>query len=93
MATSLLSSRGSTSYVSLAFSRVPKQGDKIRSGCLTLSFSEAHKCAELLQNPSILGGPPKEGQKQKWLPPPFLPAGPQTTQAVHFGGSPNKGTI
>ena len=38
-----LPSRGATSgrkcYVTPAFSGVPKQGDKIRSGCLTPAFS------------------------------------------------------
>ena len=41
--------------------------DKIRSGYITPAFFGAHKWAELLHNPCILGGPEKRGQNQKWL--------------------------
>ena len=54
-----------------------QQGDKIRSGYLTPAFSGAHKWAELLHNPCILGGPQTRGQNQKWLPHPCLLWGPQ----------------
>ena len=60
--------RGRTCYVTPAFSGVPRQGDKIRSGCLTSTFSGGHKRAEVLRNPCILGGPQTRGQNQKWLP-------------------------
>ena len=59
--------RGRNCYVILAFSGVPKQGDKIRSGYFTLAFSEGHTWAEVLGNPYILGGPKTRGQNQKWL--------------------------
>ena len=78
LAASPLPSRGPISgrncYVTPAFSGVSKEGDKIRIGCLTPTFLEAHKLAELLQNPSNLGGPRHRGQNQNWLPP--LPWGP-----------------
>ena len=32
-------------------------------GCLTHAFSRAHKWAEMLQNPCILGGPQKKRDK------------------------------
>ena len=57
------------------------KGDEIRIGCLTLvpsrgptrgwkcyvtpAFSGAHKRAEVLHNPLILGGPQQRGQNQK----------------------------
>ena len=47
------------------FSGIPKEGDKIRSGCLTLAFSGAHKRAELLRNPCILGMPNNGEHSQK----------------------------
>ena len=40
---------GQKSYVTPAFSGAPKQGGKIRSGCLTLAFSGAHRRAEVLR--------------------------------------------
>ena len=49
-----LPSRGPTNgrkcYLTLAFSRVPKQGDKIRSGRLTPALSRAHKWTKVLCN-------------------------------------------
>ena len=62
----------STSSFCCAFSRVPKQGDKIRSGSLTPAFSGARKWAEMLHKPCIFGGPQQGGQNQKWLPQPCL---------------------
>ena len=47
--------RGRICYATPAFSMVPNKGDKIRSGCLTLAFSGAHKRA-VLRHPCILGG-------------------------------------
>ena len=100
VAASTLPSRGPTSgpkcYVTCAFSGVPKQGDKIRSGCLILAFLGAHKRAKVLCNLCILGGPQTWEQNQKWLPQPCLLGGPQEGQSamqpVHSQGSPNKGT-
>ena len=40
------------------------KGDKIRIGCLTRAFWEAHKWAEMLHHPCILGGPQQRGQNQ-----------------------------
>ena len=88
--------RGRNCFVTPAFSRVPKQGDKIKSGCLTPAFSEAHKWAEVLRNPCILGGPQTRGQNRNWLPHPCLLRGPQVggsaRSPLHSRGSPNKGT-
>ena len=70
--------------------RSPTTENKIRSGCLTFAFSGAHKRAEMLRNPCILGNlqrqargtkpevvPNKQEQNQKWLPHPCLPGGPK----------------
>ena len=35
----------------------PNKGDKMRNGCLSPIFAGAHKRAEVLRNPRILGGP------------------------------------
>ena len=71
--------------------RDPKQGKRMRSGCLTPAFSGAHKRteflrnfaffgaqkrAEMLRNPCLRGGPQQRGQNQNWLPHPILMAGP-----------------
>ena len=68
VAASPLPSRGPTSgrncYITLAFSGVPKQRDKIKSGYLTPAFSGAHKWAELLRNPSF-SGVPKQGDNSR----------------------------
>ena len=45
---------GSATY--LLHSRVSKYGDRMRSGCLNPAFSGAHKRAEVLCTPCILGG-------------------------------------
>ena len=37
----------------------PNKGTKIRIGCLTSAFSGAHKWAEMLCHPCILGGAQK----------------------------------
>ena len=66
MAASPLPSPGPTNggncYVTPAFSGVQKQGDQIRSGCLTPAFSGAHKWVELLPlhvTPAFSGVPSK----------------------------------
>ena len=80
-----LHSRGPTSgrkcCVTPAFSGVFKTGDKIRSGYLTPTFLGAHKWAEVLRNPCVLGGPQKRGQNQKWLPHPCLLGVPHSMEA------------
>ena len=85
LATSSLPSRGPKRgrkcYVTLAFSGVPKSGDKIKSGYLTLDFSGAHKWAELLCYPCIVGGPQQRGQNQKW---------PHWGQGQNFGCAAHK---
>ena len=48
--------RGQKCYVTSAFSRVPSR-EKFRSGYLTPAFSGAHRMAEVLHNPCILGVP------------------------------------
>ena len=46
-----------------------KKGDKIRIGCLTLTFSGAQKRVEMRRHPCILGGPQTKGwQNQKSKP-------------------------
>ena len=100
VANSPLPSRGPTSgrkcYATPAFLGVPKQGDKIRSGCLTPAFSGGHKWVEVLHHPCNLGRPHTRGQNQKWQPHPCLLTGPQVggsaTSPLHSRGSPNKGT-
>ena len=61
VAASPVHSRGPTSgrkgYITPAFLAVPKQGDKISSGCLTPAFSGAHGWVEVLRNPCTLRGP------------------------------------
>ena len=52
-------------YVTLAFSGIPERGYKITSSYISYAFSRAHKWAELLPNPCILGVP-KRGQIHKW---------------------------
>ena len=39
-------------------------GDKIRSGCLTLAFSGAHKWARMPRNPDVLGTPTKRTKSE-----------------------------
>ena len=72
--------RGRNCYATRAFLGIPKNRDKIKSGSLTPAFSAAHKWAELLRNPCILGDPQQRGQNQKGLPHPCLLGGP------HVGG-------
>ena len=80
-ATSPLHSQGSPT---------PSTGSKIRSGCLTPTFSGAKKRAEMLHHPCILDDPerqarggkskvvPNKGEEnQKWLPHPYLLGGPE----------------
>ena len=64
-------------YKTSALSGVSSQGDKIKSGCLSLACLGAHKWAEVLRNPDVLGGPQTRGQTQKWLPHHCLLGGPQ----------------
>ena len=47
-----------------AFSAIPKQGDTIRRGCLTLAFSRAPKRVKLLGNPCVVGDSQIRGEKQ-----------------------------
>ena len=101
MAASPLPSRGPKTgrkcYVIPAFSGVPnaKRGEKIRSGCLTPTFSRAQSGAEVLRNPCILRGPQHQerGENQKWLPHPYLLGGPKTGRKCYvipaFSGVPN----
>ena len=58
----------------MAFSGIPNKGvqkcsqtkgNKIRSGCLTPTFSGAQKRAEVLRHPCILGRPLKKGRETK----------------------------
>ena len=71
---------GRKCYITCAFSGIPKDmGDKIKMG-------GAHKCAEMLHHPCILGGPQRHGgQNQNWW-------GPQVrgnaTSPLHSRGSP-----
>ena len=73
-----------------AFSRIPNKGEqkqkfsptkgnKIRSGCLTPTFSGAQKMAEVLRHPRVLGVHYRRGGKQKW------PA-PGSWKMSHSGG-------
>ena len=43
----------------------PTKGNKIRSGCLTPTFSGAQKRAEVLRHPCVLGGPLQKGRETK----------------------------
>ena len=102
VAPSHLPSRGPTSgqkcYVTPAFWGIPKtKGNKIRSGSLTSTFSEAHKWAEMLRHPCILGNPQnKGGQYQKWVPHPCLLGSPKKGRKCYVtlasGGSLAQGT-
>ena len=71
---------GRKCYITPAFSGVPKdKGDKIRIG-------GAHKWAEMLHHPCILGGPQKQrGQNQNWWGP---EVGGKATSPLHSRGSP-----
>ena len=100
VATSPLPSQGPTRgrkyYVIPAFTGVPKQVDKITSGCLTTAFSGADKWAEVLRHPCILGPPHTRGKYQNWPPQSCLLVCPQVggrgTYPMHSWGSLNKGT-
>ena len=54
---------GNVAILPTAFSGVPTEGDKIKSGCITRAFSVAQKGAELPLNPCVLGGPQEGGTK------------------------------
>ena len=71
---------GRKCYITPAFSGVPKvKEDKIRIG-------GAHKWAEMLHHPCILGGPPRQGrQNQNWWGP---KVGGKATSPQHSRGSP-----
>ena len=71
---------GRKRYITPAFSGVPKvKGDKIRIG-------GAHKWAEMLHHPCILGGPQRQGgQNQNWWGP---QVGGNATSPLHSRGSP-----
>ena len=47
-----------------AKSACPPEGDKIRIGSLSPAFWGAHKWAEILRHPCILGDPQQRGQNQ-----------------------------
>ena len=74
----------------------PTKGNKIRIGCLTSAFSGAHKWAEMLRHPFILGDSQTRGQNQKWLPDPCLLGAHKWAEMLchpcNSRGSPNKGT-
>ena len=62
-------------YVIPTLSGVPKQGNKISDGCFTPAFSRAHKWAEVLCNPCILGGRQRHARvKKSQLATPPLPS-------------------
>ena len=69
-------------YITPAFSGIPKDmGDKIRIG-------GAHKWAEMLHHPSILGGPQEHGeQNQNWWGP---QVGGNATSPLYSRGSPQR---
>ena len=71
---------GRKCYIAPAFSDVPKdKEDKIRIG-------GAHKWAEMLHHPCILGGPQSQGgQNQNWWGP---QVGGNATSPLHSRGSP-----
>ena len=71
---------GRKCYITLAFSGIPKDmGDKIRIG-------GAHKWAEMLHHPCILGDPQRHGgQNQNWWGP---QVGGNATSPLHSRGSP-----
>ena len=71
---------GLKGYITPAFSGLPKdKGDKIRIG-------GAHKWAEMLHHPCILGGPQNQGgQNQNWWGP---QVGGKATSPLHSRGSP-----
>ena len=48
---------GRSCYVTPMFVGVPGKGDKIKSGCIISAFSGAHKWAQLLHDPCVLGAP------------------------------------
>ena len=71
---------GRKCYIAPAFSGIPKDmGDKIRIG-------GAHKWAEMLHHPCILGGPQRHGeQNQNWWGP---QVGGNATSPLHYRGFP-----
>ena len=71
---------GRKCYITCAFSGIPKDtGDKIKMG-------GAHKCAEMLHHPCILGGPQRHGgQNQNWCGPHVRG---NATSPLHSRGSP-----
>ena len=99
-AASPVPSRGPTSgrncYITPAFSGVPKQGDKIRIGCLTPTFFGAQKRAEMLCNHCASRGPQQRGQNQNWVSHPCLLGGLKVsgnaTEPLRSRGSPKEGT-
>ena len=69
--------RGRTRSMTPAFSGIPTKRDKIGSGYITPTFLGAHKRAELLHNPCVLGDSHRPGQNWKWLHHSNLLGGPQ----------------
>ena len=78
---------GRKCYITPAFSDIPKDmGDRIRIGCLTPALWEAHKWAEMLHHPCILGYPQRHGgQNQNWWGP---QVGGNATSPLHSRISP-----
>ena len=66
-------------YLTPSFSGVPnaKRREKLSSGYVTPAFSGAHKRAEVIRDPCILGGPQRQARVdiQKWLLVPYLLGG------------------
>ena len=55
--------QGSIATLPLRSRGSPKKGDMFRDGYIDPAFSGAHKRAELLRYPSVLGGPLRKGDK------------------------------
>ena len=86
---------GRKSYVTPAFSGVPKQGGKIRSGRLDPTFSWAQNGAEVLRNRTLLGIPKQGNKIRSGCLTPAFSRGQRGRKcyATHvFSGIPNKGT-
>ena len=77
------------------FLRDPTKGNKNTSGCLTPTFSEAQKRAELRHNPCILGDTGKRGTKSEKAASPPPSRGPKRGRncgiTPAFSGIPTKG--
>ena len=71
------------------------KGDKIRVGCLTPAFWGAHKWAEMLRHPCILGDPQTKGDKIRTGCPTLPSEGPTSGRKCYVTPTlsmiPNKG--